>query len=85
MIDTQENALNGSCPMGRGSSDGSCWAGGCLAWRTVDGDADHGFCGMVPVLPFQLRASSPEALGQACLHGAGAEIIGQPGLPGSAS
>lgn len=76
MINEGENATQAWCPVDKASG---CAGKLCRAWRTVDGDTDHGFCGMVPVLPFQLRASSPEALGQRCLHGAGTEIIGQPG------
>lgn len=73
MIDTQSSATKQHCPV---FGDTLCSAVNCMAWRTLDGDPDAGFCGMVPVLPYVIRVQ-----GDSCCGGSGGpEIVGDHGF-----
>lgn len=52
-----EDAYKKFCPLSV-AEEIRCCGESCMAWRTVDGDLDHGFCGMVPVLPYILRGDT---------------------------
>ncbi len=72
MITTREEGYENICPFSPTGLRG-CRGGACMAWRTIDGDLEHGFCGMVPVLPYILREDTVQ-----CGHTSSAEIIGLP-------
>lgn len=73
MIDTVSSANKQTCAVFK---ETLCNSVHCMAWRTLDGDPDAGFCGMVPVLPYLARNQ-----GASCCGGSGgAEIVGDHGF-----
>lgn len=76
MIDTTSSATKQACVVFK---DTLCNGVNCMGWRTLDGDPDAGFCGMVPVLPYQARELLQA--GSCCCGGSGgAEIVGDHGF-----